>query len=467
MKTVVAKVLKPLFEPKRFKVYFGGRGGLKSWGFAQVLLIEGAQKPMRILCTREFQGSIQESVHKLLVDTIGRLGLDGFYDVQKARIEGKNGTQFIFEGLKNNTTKIKSMEAVDRVWCEEAEAITERSWDLLIPTIRKDGSEIWVSFNPHDEQDATYQRFVVPYLADIEKHKYFENDQIYVRKVGYQDNPWFPEELRKEMEDCKQKHPRKYLHIWEGQCNADYENSIIMPEWFDAAINAHEKLGFKAEGVRSVGFDPADEGEDSKAMVVRHGVVVTEVTQWDDGDVADAVDRVFQYCWDERCSDLVYDGIGIGAAVKMKTAKKDPVARLTVTGFIGSEAPTDPDLNYMEDRPNKDVFRNKRAQWWWYLRDRFEATYQAVEKGVYTDPDTLISIDPRCDNLQQLKSELCRVQRKRGLQNTLIMLESKDEMKKRGIPSPNLADALVYAFANPPPAIIKPAQLQVQTRYVV
>jgi phage terminase large subunit len=456
-----------LFQPKRLKVLFGGRGGSKSWAFAQALLIEAAKGPKRILCTREFQGSIQESVHRLLSDTILRLGLDYFYEIKQHRIDGLNGSQFIFEGLKNNTTKIKSMEAVDYVWCEEAEAITERSWDLLVPTIRKDGSEIWISFNPHDEMDATYQRFVVPYLSAIEKHGVYEDDKIYLQKVGWRDNPWFPDELRKEMEDCKASNYRKYLHIWEGECNADYENSIILPEWFEAALDAHKRLGFAAEGVKCLGFDPADDGGDEKALVLRHGVVVKNVTTWTGGDVTDAIDRAFSYAWDERCTDLVYDGIGIGAAVKMKTRHKDPASALKVTGFIGSEAPIDPDQRYLNDRLNKDVFRNKRAQWWWYLRDRFEDTYQAVEKSVYKDPDTLISIDSGCSELSALKSELCRVQRKRGRANTLIQIESKDDMRKRNIPSPNRADALVYAFANPPPMIVRPGQLQVSTRHIV
>ncbi len=124
-KVQIVDVFKPLWSPKRYKVYFGGRGGAKSWAFAQALLLQGSQQPMRILCTRELQGSIRESVHKLLSDTIERIGLSSFYEVTVNRIIGKNGTEFIFEGLKNNTTKIKSMENISIVWCEEAEAISE------------------------------------------------------------------------------------------------------------------------------------------------------------------------------------------------------------------------------------------------------------------------------------------------------------------------------------------------------
>ena len=465
MRVQIAKALQPLFAPKRIKVFFGGRGGAKSWGFSQTLLLKAAQEQKRILCTREFQGSIQESVHKLLSDTSRRIGLDNFYDVKQAWIKGANGSQFIFEGLKNNTTKIKSMEAVDIVWCEEAENITERSWDLLIPTIRKDGSEIWVSFNPADEQDATYQRFVAPYLPEIEKDGHYEDDQIYVAKVGWRDNPWFPEELQKEMEQCKEHDYRKYLHIWEGECDANYQDSIILPEWVDSAIDAHEKLGFKPEGVRSLGFDPADEGGDNKAYVYRHGVVVEDVDQWDSGDVSDAIDRAFDRAWELRCTDLVYDGIGVGAAVKVKLARADPSQTMTTTAFIASEGSEDPDGTYLDGRSNADTFRNRRAQGWWYLRDRFEKTHRAVKKGEYINPDELISISSEINHLSSLKSELVRVQRKRGAANTRLQVESKEDMKKRGMPSPNMADALVYCFSNPAPMTYP--EIHIDTSYVV
>lgn len=444
----IASKLKPLFRPKRTKVFYGGRGGLKSWGFSQALLIIAGQSQKRVLCARELQLSIQESVHKLLSDTIPRIGQGEFYDIQKTQITGLNGSQFIFEGVRNNPKKIKSMEGIDICWVEEAEAVSDTSWDLLIPTIRKPGSEIWVSFNPDDAMDATYRRFVTPYLKTIEKQGYYEDDEILVVKTSWRDNPWFSDELRAEKDKCKRENYAKYLHIWEGQCNADYADSIIKPEWVEAAINAHERLGFKPEGIRAMGFDPADEGQDDKAYAMRHGVVVQELDAWGDGDVADAIDRVFERADDARCDELVYDGIGIGAAVKVKVQHKDPKSRLEVSAFIASHSPDNPDQRYKEDRPNEDVFRNKRAQYWWYLRDRFEATYQAVEKGKYVDPDELISISADCRYIDQLKSELVRVQRKRGA-NTRVQVESKEDMRKREMPSPNLADALVMAFANP------------------
>lgn len=450
-KVEIADKFEPLFKPKRYKVFYGGRGGLKSWSFAQALQIIAANKSTRILCTRELQGSIRESVHKLLSDTIERIGLGQFYEVGMQTITAPNGSGFIFEGLKNNTTKIKSMEGIDIVWCEEAEAITEYSWDLLIPTIRKPGSEIWISFNPADEMDSTYQRFVAPYEKQILKDGYYEDDNIYVCKVGWQDADaagWFPDELRAEMEDCKKNNYRKYLHIWEGECNTDYEDSVIQPEWFDAAVDAHKKLNFKPRGVKVLGYDPADEGNDNKAYVIRHGSIVTGIESWLHLDLEESTEKAWQAAYDSRCTNLVYDSIGVGAGVKIKLRALQGNEVIDVEGFCGSETPSDPQQKYKNDRMNLDIFANKRAQWWWYLRDRFENTYRAIEKGEYINPDEMISICSDIKDIKLLKAELTRVQRKRGNRNSLILLESKQDMKRRGLRSPGMADALVYAFAN-------------------
>ena len=225
MQIQIPSKFKPLFQPKRYKVFYGGRGGVKSWSFAQALEVLGAQDRKRILCTREYQGSIQDSVHKLLSDTIDRVELGGFYEVQKSTIKGRNKTEFLFAGLKNNPTQIKSTEGIDICWVEEAESISDRSWDILIPTIRKAGSEIWISFNPDDAEDPTYQRFVAPYLDEIEKNGFYEDENIYVSYVGYWDNPWLPDELKQELEWCKKHDPKKYDHIWLGKPDAQNEGA--------------------------------------------------------------------------------------------------------------------------------------------------------------------------------------------------------------------------------------------------
>lgn len=206
--------LQSFMNPCRYKVAYGGRGSSKSWTIAQLLIIKAYQKPLRILCAREMQRSISDSVIQLLSDTIERMGLSSFFEVQRAAIHGKNGSRFIFEGLKSNVTKIKSMEGIDIVWVEEAEAVSFTSWETLIPTIRKPDSEIWVSFNPRDEMDDTYQRFIVE-----------PPEGAMVININWPDNPWFPEELRREKDHLRSKDENLYLWIWEGQPIANHDGA--------------------------------------------------------------------------------------------------------------------------------------------------------------------------------------------------------------------------------------------------
>jgi phage terminase large subunit len=208
-----------LFEPCRYKVCYGGRGGAKSWGIARALLILGAKSPLRILCAREFQTSIKDSVHKLLCDQIDSMGLTGFYEITDKSIRGKNGTEFFFVGLRNNVTNVKSIEGVDKCWVEEAQTVSKTSWNTLIPTIRKEESEIWVSFNPELDTDETYQRFVLNSPANCK-----------VVKINWSDNPWFPETLRLEKDALRDRDIEAYNTVWEGLCRQTVDGAIFARE---------------------------------------------------------------------------------------------------------------------------------------------------------------------------------------------------------------------------------------------
>ena len=209
-----------LFEQHHYKVCYGGRGGGRSWGYARALLLLGVQTPLRILCAREVQESIKQSVHRLLGDQIDLLGLNGFYQVNNTEITGMNGTGIEFAGLSNLTaTNVKSYEGIDICWNEEAQTITKRSWDILDPTIRKPGSEIWITFNPGLESDETYQRFVVDPPPDT----------VCV-KLNWRDNPWFPEILEEKRQYCKKHDPESYQNIWEGACLPAVEGAVYYNE---------------------------------------------------------------------------------------------------------------------------------------------------------------------------------------------------------------------------------------------
>ena len=206
-----------LFKPARYKVARGGRGSGKSWGFARALILRCVKQQTRILCTREVQKSIQQSVHQLLSDQIEAMGLAPVFEVLNSEIRGPNGSQIYFSGLSDQTAEsLKSFEGVDIVWCEEAQAISKRSWDILIPTIRKDGSEIWVTYNPQLESDETHQRFVLkppPNCVSVE--------------MNYHDNPYFPAVLEAERAHAEATmRADDYRHTWLGQCRPAVEGAI-------------------------------------------------------------------------------------------------------------------------------------------------------------------------------------------------------------------------------------------------
>ncbi len=218
------KKLEFLFQPFRFKVAYGGRGSSKSWSFARALLIQAAAKPLRVLCTREIQKSIKDSVHRLLSDQIESLELGDFYTILETEIRGANGSSFVFSGLSSQTVEsIKSFEGLDKVWVEEAQNVSKKSWDVLIPTIRKDDSEVWISFNPELESDATFQRFVVNQPP---------NSQVV--QVNWSDNPWFPEVLEQERQHCKLTNLEDYGQIWEGKCRISVAGAIYAGEVGDS-----------------------------------------------------------------------------------------------------------------------------------------------------------------------------------------------------------------------------------------
>jgi predicted phage terminase large subunit-like protein len=218
---IPAKLL-PIFEPCRFKVMRGGRGGAKSHTVAQVLLAMGLRQSLRVLCVREVQKSLKESSMQVLRDYITRLGLEPYYEVLKTEIRSRiNGTTFSFSGLKDHTAdSIKSWEGCDIVWVEEAHSVTAHSWNILIPTIRKLGSEIWATYNPDQEDDYVHDRFV--------KHA---DPDAWCCEINWRDNPWFPKILDDERLKLKAINDDLYQHVWEGKCRS-LAGLLFKRAWF-------------------------------------------------------------------------------------------------------------------------------------------------------------------------------------------------------------------------------------------
>lgn len=209
-----------LLAPNRYKVICGGRGKGASWGIASALVHRATIKPIRVLCARETQKSIDESVHRVLKDTIERLEVASLFDVQKTHIFGRNGSEFAFAGVRQQSiTNLKSYEGFDVCWVAEGQFVTKYSWDVLIPTIRAPGSEIWIDLNPELDTDETYQRFV----AD-------PPPGAFVQFMSWRDNPWFPAELEAERRLMKRRDPVGYENVWEGKCRPAVDGAIYAQE---------------------------------------------------------------------------------------------------------------------------------------------------------------------------------------------------------------------------------------------
>lgn len=246
----VPRALSPLLKPARYKGAYGGRGGAKSHFFAEQIIIRCYARPLRVVCIREVQKSIKDSVRQLLVDKIAKLGLGSYFEVLDTEIRGRNGSLIIFRGMQSyNSDTIKSLEGYDIAWIEEAQTLSAISLELLRPTIRKEGSEIWASWNPRHRTDP----------IDVFFRRWPPDNAVSVM-VNWRDNPWFPEVLRKEMEHDKDVDPDASEHIWEGGYGV--QAGAILGRWIsraDKENRIHPRVAYDDEGpgvefISDIGF---------------------------------------------------------------------------------------------------------------------------------------------------------------------------------------------------------------------
>jgi phage terminase large subunit len=320
------------------------------------------------MCIREFQSSVADSVHALLSDEVGRLELDRF-DITDRTIKClHNNSMARFQGLSRNPESVKSAFGFLDWWIEEAQFLSEKSLRTLTPTARKkpkkglpgkqkeveskeiDLNDVQMVFcaNPSSSEDPFSQRFLVPFQTELERDGVYEDDLHLIIKMNWSDNPWFDDSgLEEERKFDLINLPRStYDWVWEGGFNDDIENGLIKPEWFDACIDAHEKLGMKELGVIKVTHDPSDLGSDPKAVAIRKGNIITNVIQRADLDVNEGSDWALGVAINENADHYEWDVGGMGVTLKRDVNNAVDGKRIGVHQFNGASSVDLPDSIY-------------------------------------------------------------------------------------------------------------------------
>ena len=407
--TIIARIPRAfaplLTEHWRIKFYYGGRGGGKSYAFADSLLIKGRMQKLVIACLREVQDSIKDSVYRLLCDRIAFYQLND-YQIRETKIENKiTGTQFIFKGLRDqDIQKIKSLEGVDIAWIEEGQSISKKSWDILSPTIRKDGSEIWISMNREEENDPLWILLAAA-----------PDERTLVRRVNYDDNPFCPEELKLQAEKCRKEAPDDYMHIWLGQPLVQGAAKLIAPQMVRRAFEA--KIS-STDSPLIIGLDIARFGDDRTVFCFRRGRWCLKFETLNKQDIVSIANYCQGIIADYVPARIFLDAGGVGGGVYDILASRGFRDIIRAVNF-GAKA-------ILEER-----YANRRAEMW-----NNAAVWLNQELPVQLPPD------------EDLLNELCSVNKKYDARGRLL-LESKEDVKKRLGRSPDKADAFVLTFAEP------------------
>lgn len=435
--------LNPVLEsfwrtPARNRVLYGGRDSTKSWDAAGMAIAMAQMCKLKFMCCRQFQNRIEESVYSLLKIQIERFGLTDDFIILNNKITHKHtGSEFIFYGLARNFAEVKSTEGVDILWIEEAQFLSAEQWRDLDPTIRKEGSQIWLVFNPKFVTDFVWKNFVVN-----------PPDDTISRLINYTENPFLSNTSRKKIAAMKRKDKDGYDHVYGGEPLEDSDRVIIKRSWIMAAIDAHKKLGIAPTGSKRLGYDIADDGNDKNATVAAYGLLTMSVQEWQGqtDDLMGSCKRVHLQARQLQ-ADIFYDNIGVGAFAgsKFKELNQTTRARIRYKGFGAGEKKHKPDEEYQPGIMNKDFFSNLKAQSWWLVADRFRNTYDAIHHDQQFEEHELISINGDIALLEQLIDELSTPRQDFDALGK-VKVESKKDLKDREIDSPNLADAFIMAY---------------------
>ena len=477
--------LTPVFtKPKRIKIVLGGRGSTKSTGVADYVCAQLTNGQLWC-CAREHQNSIEESVHRTMLDEINRLGFQGFTDT-KAGITHYSGGRCFYKGLARNPTSLKStLSGIDGLWIEEGEDLSENTLRVLTASVRLNATdtakklagihirepEIIITMNRGTRDGAVAQKWLKRAEDELERCGYYEDDLIMIVEMNYTDMPpeWFNASgLEAERQDDYENLPRSlYDHKWLGKYLETVENAIILPEWFDAAIDAHKidrlRAAFEPHGAKIAAHDPSDGGKDAKGYALRHGSIVKKVKAYQKGEIDEGCNWATGEAINDGVDWFVWDGDGMGAGLKGQIAqsfKGKPIKYHMFRGSLSGSGQDNAKRIYQPQDEDKDTkpktyaetFKNNRAQFYIDLANRFYKTYRCVVKNEYIDPDEMISLDSDgIESMTTLKNQVCKIPRIPNA-NGLIQILSKKEMAALGIPSPNEGDSVMMSLFIPPVA---------------
>ncbi|WP_274593325.1 MULTISPECIES: PBSX family phage terminase large subunit [Roseovarius] len=441
--------------PARERILYGGRSSSKSWDAAGFAIFLATQCKIRVLCARQFQNKIAESVYTLLKIQIERFGLRGDFIITENSIRHRvTGSEFMFYGLWRHIDEIKSLEGIDICWIEEAHNLTEEQWEILEPTLRGEGSQFWVIFNPRLVTDFVYRKFISGTPSKVIEGKIKgEIGGTIKRLINFDENPFLSDTIIKVIERKKREDEAEFRHIYLGEPREDDDSVIIKRSWIKAAIDADKKLGIEATGKKRVGFDVADTGDDLCATVAAHGFKATHCDEWKarEDELLKSAGRAHALAR-SLGAEVDFDSIGVGAfaGAHFKALNEEHETSIVYRGFNAGGAVLNPtgrvDPNDPKSPTNKDFYANLKAQTWWEVARRFRNTFNAVEKGdAFADTD-LIAISSDMEHLDTLIDELS-TPRKDVDNSGRSKVESKKDLAKRDIASPNKADAFVMAFA--------------------
>lgn len=484
MKVEYVKNLYPVFtKPKRIKIIVGGRASTKSTAIADLVVGKVATGELWC-CARENQNSIEESVHRTLLDEISRLGLMGFDDTKTSITHLPTGGRTFYRGLARNITSLKStLSGIDGLWIEEGEDISDNTLRVLTASVRlnaKDSErlisgedvkmpEIIITMNRGARTGAVAKKWLARAEKSLRSHGYYEDDTIMVVQVNYTDIPkeWFEASgLEQErLDDYENLSRAAYDHKWMGEYLDEVDDSIIKPEWFDAAIDAHKldrlKEAFKPYGAKFAAYDPMDGGNDAHGLSIRHGSIIKSVYCRDKGEIDEGCDWATSIAIENGVDWFLWDGDGIGAGLKRQVSDAFAGKHTKYHMFRGSLSgvgqdngssiymPSNGDSDQAPPKTYADTFLNNRSQYYMELARLFYNTYRCVVKGAYIDPSEMISIDSEgVQDMARYRSETCRIPKKynnRGLHQIL----SKKDMKALGIESPNMTDSTMMSLWTP------------------